>query len=34
MLVGIIPVIGPIWLFIENGLLPGTDGHNRFGAPV
>jgi len=29
-LINVIPIIGPIWSFIELGLLPGTDGPNRF----
>ncbi len=33
VLVGLIPVIGSIWILIENGLLPGTEGANRFGPP-
>jgi uncharacterized membrane protein YhaH (DUF805 family) len=31
ILVGLIPVIGSIWLFIELGCLRGTVGDNRFG---
>lgn len=30
--VGLIPIIGPIWVFIENGLLPGTKGPNSYGS--
>jgi uncharacterized membrane protein YhaH (DUF805 family) len=30
-LIGLIPYIGQIWTFIENGLLPGTKGPNRYG---
>lgn len=33
ILVSLIPVIGPIWAFVENGCLAGTDGANRFGPP-
>lgn len=33
ILIGMIPVIGPIWSMIELGLLPGTAGDNRFGPP-
>jgi len=32
VLVGLIPVIGPLWLLVANGLLPGTPGPNRYGA--
>ena len=32
ILIGLIPVIGPIWALIENGFLRGTEGGNRFGA--
>ena len=31
ILVGIIPLIGFIWLIIECGCLKGSDGANRFG---
>ncbi|MCL2714671.1 MAG: DUF805 domain-containing protein [Alphaproteobacteria bacterium] len=31
LLVGLIPVIGWLWLLIELGLLEGTAGENRFG---
>jgi uncharacterized membrane protein YhaH (DUF805 family) len=34
VLIGLIPVIGGIWLLIELGLLKGTPGPNRFGPPV
>lgn len=35
MLISVIPVIGWIWAFVENGCLKGTEGDNRFGpAPV
>ncbi len=30
--IGLIPVIGPIWAFIENGFMPGDSGENRFGS--
>ncbi len=30
-LLGIVPILGPIWTFIENGLLPGTQGPNQYG---
>lgn len=29
--IGLIPLIGAIWLFIELGILDGTQGPNRFG---
>jgi len=31
VLINIVPIIGPIWAFVENGLLTGTEGNNRFG---
>ncbi len=31
ILVGMIPLIGPIWSFVECGLLPGTPGTNECG---
>ncbi len=31
VLIGLIPIIGAIWVLIENGCLRGTDGPNRFG---
>lgn len=31
ILINFVPVIGVIWALIENGLLPGTEGTNRFG---
>ena len=31
ILIGLIPVIGPIWALVENGFLRGTEGQNRFG---
>ncbi len=34
VLIGLIPLIGGIWLLIELGFLKGTPGPNRFGAPV
>ena len=30
LLLFLIPVIGPIWLFVEMGLLEGTPGPNRY----
>jgi len=26
-----VPIVGPIWLLVECGLLQGSDGPNRFG---
>ena len=31
LLIAFIPIIGPIWQFVELGFLKGTDGPNRFG---
>ena len=31
-LVGLIPLLGPAWVFVELNCLPGTRGWNRFGA--
>jgi len=31
ILIGMIPLIGPIWSFVECGLLPGTPGTNEYG---
>lgn len=31
--IGGIPLLGPLWIFIELGFLPGTAGDNRFGSP-
>jgi len=33
VLISFIPIIGPIWAFIENGLLAGSGEENRFGPP-
>ncbi|OZG73060.1 DUF805 domain-containing protein [Hahella sp. CCB-MM4] len=33
VLIGIIPLIGAIWVFIENGLLAGDQGMNDYGMP-
>lgn len=30
-LIGLVPVVGALWLIVENGFLPGTAGRNRFG---
>jgi uncharacterized membrane protein YhaH (DUF805 family) len=31
--ISFIPIIGPIWAFIENGLLAGDRGANNYGPP-
>lgn len=31
ILVNLIPLIGPIWAFIQTGFIPGTPGLNRYG---
>ena len=31
ILMGAVPMIGPLWVLIELGFLPGTPGGNRFG---
>ena len=31
VLIALVPLIGLIWAFVENGFLPGTRGPNRFG---
>jgi uncharacterized membrane protein YhaH (DUF805 family) len=32
ILISLIPIIGPIWTWVENGFLCGTQGSNRFGS--
>src|SRR5215470_14042960 len=32
LLLALVPLLGPIWLAIELGFLPGTRGENRYGA--
>ncbi len=34
VLIGLVPIIGAIWLLIELGFLAGTPGPNRYGPPV
>jgi len=34
VLIGLVPLIGQLWLLIELGFLAGTPGPNRFGPPV
>ena len=31
LLINLVPVLGPIWFFIEAAVLPGTDGPNLYG---
>ena len=31
LLIGLVPVVGQLWTLVENGLLAGTPGANRFG---
>jgi uncharacterized membrane protein YhaH (DUF805 family) len=31
LLINLVPVVGVIWSLVENGLLRGTEGANRFG---
>ncbi|MEO1171619.1 MAG: DUF805 domain-containing protein, partial [Myxococcota bacterium] len=31
--IAMIPLIGALWAFIEQGFLPGDEGPNRFGNP-
>ena len=31
-LIGLVPIVGGLWLLVECGFLKGTDGPNRFGA--
>lgn len=31
VLIGVVPIVGGIWLLVECGLLQGTEGPNRFG---
>jgi uncharacterized membrane protein YhaH (DUF805 family) len=31
VLIGLIPLVGPIWVLVECGFLPGTDGVNQYG---
>jgi uncharacterized membrane protein YhaH (DUF805 family) len=33
VLIGLVPIVGGIWVFVENGCLAGTTGVNRFGPP-
>lgn len=33
ILINLIPVIGGIWAFVENGCLRGTEGVNKYGPP-
>ncbi len=31
VLIGLVPVIGPLWTLVECGCLKGTEGENRYG---
>ncbi len=31
VLIGLVPIIGPIWALVETGFLPGTPGENPYG---
>ncbi|MFH1463166.1 MAG: DUF805 domain-containing protein, partial [Pseudomonadota bacterium] len=31
ILIALVPAIGGLWALVENGLLPGTSGPNRYG---
>lgn len=31
VLINVVPLIGMVWTLVENGLLPGTRGRNRYG---
>ena len=31
VLIGLIPIVGPIWAFVEVGCLDGTQGPNKYG---
>lgn len=33
LLINLVPVVGWLWALVENGLLAGSPGANRFGAP-
>lgn len=33
-LIGLIPVVGGIWLLVEQGFLPGVDQTNEYGPPA
>jgi uncharacterized membrane protein YhaH (DUF805 family) len=34
VLIGFLPIIGPIWQFVETGCLRGTIGSNRYGSDL
>jgi uncharacterized membrane protein YhaH (DUF805 family) len=34
VLISFIPLIGPVWMIIELGMLPGDQDENRFGPPT
>lgn len=31
ILIGMVPIVGPIWSLVETGFMPGTPGPNQFG---
>lgn len=33
VLIALVPLIGQLWMLIDNGFVPGTKGPNRFGEP-
>ena len=33
VLIALVPIVGQIWMLIDNGFVPGTKGPNRFGNP-
>jgi uncharacterized membrane protein YhaH (DUF805 family) len=33
-LIGMVPIVGPLWAFIELGFLKGTSGANRYDLPA
>lgn len=33
MLVNLVPLVGPLWAFVETGLLDGSEGTNQYGLP-
>ncbi len=32
VLIGVVPLVGPLWMFIETGFLEGDRGDNQYGA--
>ena len=33
VLIGLVPLVGWLWLLLDNGFVRGSASHNRFGAP-